>query len=323
MAPRLYRLVVVWDVVQPDPAAPPDLDALNEGCMRGIPPCAAFAGVRDQLRAAASRELPLLVVFAVPPAWAQAPVEGCDASAGAGAVRASALDAYRALVTAVRDAAAEVGADLRYASPWNEPNHPDFVAPQRARCSAAARSLAAAPYVRLARALRDELAGDADLVLGEAAGIVPRSARSTSVGELIRALPRGVVCSAPVWAQHAYVGGTNPVPAVTAALAAKRCPREHAVWITETGVGPAPEGLSAARAIESEAEGCRLLHRRLEGWYRNPDVTLAVQYTVREDDRFPTGLGTTDLSRPRAALAEWQAWGERDAPSDPPPAARC
>ena len=92
----------------------------------------------------------------------------------------------------------------------------------------------------------------------------------------------------------------------------RRCPRAHAIWITETGVGPAPGGLSLARGITSEAQGCRLLHRRLRDWHADPRVTVAVQYTMREDDLFPTGLVTTDLARARPALREWQAWGARE-----------
>ena len=99
---------------------------------------------------------------------------------------------------------------------------------------------------------------------------------------------------------------------VTTALAERRCPREHAIWITETGVGPAPGGFSIARGITSERQGCRLLHQRLRQWYADPRVTLAAQYTMREDDLFPTGLVTTDLTRARPALQEWQAWGARE-----------
>ena len=40
-------------------------------------------------------------------------------------------------------------------------------------------------------------------------------------------------------------------------------------------------------------------------------MTVAAQYTMREDDLFPTGLVTTDLARSRPALREWQAWGAR------------
>jgi hypothetical protein len=32
---------------------------------------------------------------------------------------------------------------------------------------------------------------------------------------------------------------------------------------------------------------------------------------------------STDLTRGRPALAEWQAWGARADPADPPPGAAC
>jgi hypothetical protein len=331
--PAVFRLVVPWSAVQPRPAADPDLALLSGGCMRDKGPCAAFAGVRDQLRALASRQAGsrgwqgLLVITGMPP-WAARDVPGCrrGASAIAGHVRPVALRAYRQLIADVLTVAFSEGATIRYVSPWNEPNHPYFLAPQRADCSAASPSLAAAPYAALASAARAELAefpGDQELVLGETAGFVEPTASATSVPELIRGLPRRLVCAAPVWAQHAYVGGTDPIPAVTAALDARRCPRRHAIWITETGVGPAPGGLSLARGITSERQGCRLLHERLLAWDRNPRVTVAIQYTFREDDLFPTGLVTTDLARARPALREWQAWGRRRSPDAPPPKPTC
>jgi hypothetical protein len=226
----------------------------------------------------------------------------------------------------VIEVAESEGAELRYFTPWNEPNHPYFLSPQRKACDALAPSRAVAPYARLARALRAELAehgGDRRLVLGEMAGIREPSSRATAIGEMIGGLPRELVCAAPVWSQHAYIGGTDPVATVTEALAARDCPREHAIWITETGVGPAPGGFSIARGITSEAQGCRLLHRRLRQWYANPRVTVAAQYTLREDDLFPTGLVTTDLARARPALREWQAWGAREDPGGRPPASTC
>jgi hypothetical protein len=325
--PQLYRLLVVWDVVQPTAGAPPNLDAPNGGCMRAIPPCAPYAGVRDQLRALASRQREggwqALVTFTATPDWAAAPATGCRESAGAGAPDAAALPAYRRLVAAVLSAAREIGADVRYVSPWNEPNQPYFLAPQRASCAAAAPSRVPAPYAALARAVRGELGRGQELVLGETAGILDRTPRSTAVGELIGALPRELVCAAPVWAQHAYIGGTDPVPAVRRALAAHGCQRRHAIWITETGVGPAPESLAAAPGVAGGRRGCRMLHRQLMAWHADPQVTVAAQYTMREDDRFPTGLVTTDLTRPRRALPEWLAWGTRPDPAAPPPARSC
>ena len=58
-------------------------------------------------------------------------------------------------------------------------------------------------------------------------------------------------------------------------------------------------------------------------WYDDPRVTIAFQYTVREDDKFPTGLVSTDLTTDRPALKEWTAWGGRRAPTDPPPPSTC
>jgi hypothetical protein len=327
MRPRIYRLVVEWNTVQPSADAPPDLTLPDAGCMRDKQPCAPYAGLSDQLRALASRQREdpgawqALVVFAGAPDWAADPPAGCREEAGTGAPRD--LGGYRALVRAVIALADEAGAELRYFTPWNEPNHPYALAPQRAACDRGAPSQAIAPYARVARALRAELGDDRRLVLGEMAGILEPTARATSLPEMIRGLPRELVCAAPVWSQHAYIGGTDPVATVARELARRRCPHEHALWITETGVGPAPGGFSIARGITSERQGCRLLHRRLRAWYRDPRVTLAAQYTMREDDLFPTGLVTTDLARRRPALGEWQAWGTRAAPADPPPPSTC
>ncbi len=296
--------------------------------MRDKQPCAPYDGVLDQLRALAARQREggwqALVVFTGTPEWAAVRPHGCPGEEGGGRAPRD-LRAYRELVSAVLDLADAEGAELRYFTPWNEPNHPYFIAPQRKACDALSPSRAVAPYARLARALRAELAehgGDHRLVLGEMAGIREPTRRATAIGEMIGGLPRELVCAAPVWSQHAYIGGTDPVATVTAALAARRCPREHAIWITETGVGPAPGGFSLARGITGEAQGCRLLHRRLRAWRADPRVTVAAQYTMREDDLFPTGLVTTDLARARPALREWQAWGAR-APGAPPPRSTC
>jgi hypothetical protein len=323
--PAVYRVIVPWAASQPDPAQPPALDVPSSGCMRDKPPCAGYANLRGQLQAVATRGWQVMVVVTGMPKWAAAPIVGCDRSTSSTAAgpRAAALPAYRRLIAQVLAMAREEGANVRYVSPWNEPNHPYFLAPQRAACDAASPSLAAKPYAQLARAAAAELSGDQQLVLGETAGILEPTSRATSVPELIRALPRRLVCSARVWSQHAYIGGTDPVATVTRALDSRRCPRRHAIWITETGVGPAPGGLSLARGITSERQGCRLLHRRLVDWYENRRVTLAVQYTFREDDLFPTGLVTTDLRRARPALREWQAWGARPTPASPPPANGC
>jgi hypothetical protein len=328
MNPVLYRVMVPWSLVQPERDKPPDFTTLDNGCVRDKGPCASFAGLRDQLRALAARGWQGMIVLAGLPDWAVAHVPGCrrGASPVAGFPREDALPAYRTLIADVLALAHDEGADVRYVSPYNEPNHPYSLAPQRTRCDPSAPSLAARGYAPLARAAREALAdapGDQQLVLGETAGFREPTARATGVPEMIRALPRSVVCSAHVWSQHAYIGGTDPVAVVEKALDARGCPQRYAIWITETGVGPAPGGFSLARGITSERQGCRLLHRRLVDWYEDPRVTLAVQYTFREDDQFPTGLVTTDLKRARPALGEWQAWGARPAPAASPPSNGC
>jgi hypothetical protein len=157
-------------------------------------------------------------------------------------------------------------------------------------------------------------------VIGETAGYVRPGRYASSVPEFIAGLPQDVVCSSGVYTQHAYVGGPDPVSAIAAALKKRGCPQQHTIWITETGVGPAPKEYSG---IVDPSSGCRALHDRLVSWWENPLVTVAFQYTVREDDKFPTGLVSTDLTTTRPALAEWLAWGGGRDRAAPPPAAAC
>jgi hypothetical protein len=292
--------------------------------------------VRDQLRALASRQRSgpgawqALVVITDTPAWAAAPPSGCRRGAvgTVGApVRPEALPAYEKMVIDVLAEARRIGADLRYWTPWNEPNLAYFLAPQRSTCQADAPSTAAAAYVPLARALQRALAaapGEQELALAELAGIVKPTSRRTTVARFVAALPQDLVCAAAVWTQHAYVGGPDPVDELARAVRSRGCPGPlPPVWITETGVGAVDSALAAARGITSEQQGCRRLHDRLDAWWRDPRVTAAFQYTFREDNLFPTGLVSTDLTQARPTLSEWQAWGERASPSAPPPLDAC
>ena len=86
------------------------------------------------------------------------------------------------------DAAAEEGADLPYWSPWNEPNHPAFISPQRPECDPAVASTAPAAYTQLARTMQQALVdapGDQELVLGETAGLLKDTRYVTSVPDFI------------------------------------------------------------------------------------------------------------------------------------------
>jgi hypothetical protein len=331
--PALYRLVIDWPSIQPRRRRRANLETINAGCVRAVGPCAAYLGVREQLEALASRQAQGgwegVAVITGTPDWAGERRAGClEGSGGARARPLSrrGLAAYRRLVRDVLAAAAEAGASLPWWSPWNEPNHPYFLAPQRTSCSGAAPSLAAGEYTRIARALNAALAaapGEQRYVLGELAGLHLRSPKSTTIVEFIAALPRDLVCGTPVWSQHGYLEGRDQLADIEAALSAKGCGRRHAVWMTETGVGLARTGRGRGG---DESLSCRRMHAQLRRWYRDARVTAAFQYTMREDNLFPTGLVTTDLTAAYPVLETWQAWGMTNRPTPtaaPPPAPDC
>jgi hypothetical protein len=325
--------VLDWPSLQPEAGAPPNLEIPNGGCLRDVQPCGPWAGVRDQLRAAASRQkatgMQVLVVISGTPAWAARPASGCERAGiepRSRTPRPDALPAYRRLVTDTLAAAAQEGVRLRYWSAWNEPNHPYFISPQRDRCSASAPSAAVGPYVELARALNAALAeapGEQEYVLGELAGLMTRKPRNTGVEEFARALPDDLVCGAKAWAQHGYVGGRDPVDGAAHGLRSHGCARAPEIWITETGVGGPRRGRDRATGAAAQHTACLAMRRRLVRWYEDPRVTAAFQYTLREDDRFPTGLVDTGLTRAYPVLREWQAWGRRATPQAPPPRSTC
>ena len=236
--PAFFRLVIDWRSIQPTADQPANLDAPHTGCVRDVGPCLEFGGVRELLKALASRQAEggweTLVVITDTPDWAAAPAGGCEretTQARNRPPRADALGAYRQLVADLLAAATQQGAALRYWSPWNEPNLPPFISPQRAACDTASPSLAPAVYAQIAEAMigaLDDAPGDQQLVIGETAGILKSTKLVTSVPEFIAGLPENIVCASTVYTQHAYVGGPDPVDAVADALAKRNCPhRAH------------------------------------------------------------------------------------------------
>ncbi len=326
MRPSYYRLVVDWPSVVNGFAQP------QGGCMRAIPPCAGWSGLQDQLAAIASAQRThpgrfqvMLVVSGTPDPLAR-PGRGCER---AGVQRRSrpptkaGLGAYGVLIDRIQDAADAAGAKIRYWSPWNEPNHPFFISPQRASCSASAESLAVKPYVDFTRVMKRRLRKGQELVLGETAGLLQRKSSYTHIQEFIRELPRDVVCSAQVYGQHGYVGGPDPVDEVDRALARHDCPRKHEIWMTETGAGAPRSGEDRKQTRAALRRACRNIRKRLLRWHEDPRVTAAFQYTLREDDRFPTGLVTVDLAEAYPALDEWVAWGGEREPVEAAPPSTC
>jgi hypothetical protein len=336
MRPRYYRLAADWAGVSSEDGREFDFEKPNGGCMRDVEPCAGFAGVRGQLEALAEAQkkyegsFEVLVVLTGTPEVFAAPPAGCERGGTQPRSRPprdeQAYAVYGKLITRLFDLAREVGVELRYWSPWNEPNHPFFISPQRTRCKSSAPSAAVEPYVRFARTLQKELAnedGDQTMVLGEFAGLLERKSGYTRGQEFVAELPKDLVCAAPIFSQHGYVGGPDPVEKLAAALARHGCPDAHEIWMTETGAGRPRRGEERDRSEKSLLRSCRSIAKRLRAWYEDPRVTAAFQYTLREDDRFPTGLVSTELDDAYPALKEWQAWGGDRDPADPAPKTAC
>jgi hypothetical protein len=245
------------------------------------------------------------------PDWAARPPAGCELANVTPFARAPRPAPYRALIRSLRELAHTERVDLPYWSPWNEPNLPSFLNPQRASCGARTPTLAAGRYARLADVLAAQVGLD-HVVLGEASGIEAHT-HATGADELAAALPDALVCGAAAWTQHAYV--TSPIDAgrrikavpldqnaqvvgdVERALAGHHCDHTVPVWITETGAGDRP-GACAAMAAQ------------LRAWQADPQIRAAFQYTLRDDPLFPVGLVDAQLTGLRPAYEAWRTLGK-------------
>jgi hypothetical protein len=338
LQPAFLRVPVFWSQLQPGVLDPPAVDGPADGCLRGTPPCAPYRGLREELEAIASlqhdappgRAPQVEVVVSGVPDWAAVPASGCersDAGPVSRPITPAGLAAYRGLLARLVALGRQTGASLRFWSPWNEPNHPAFISPQRATCDAAAPTRAAAVYAQLVRAAREALdaaPGDQRLVLGEMAGTTTPSPRRSTVQELVAALPDDVACASRLWAQHDYAqvapdpAKPDPVTTLEQALDARPCTRGAHVWVTETGVGGAQPGGERPTDPAALRAGCRAQDAALRRWAADPRVDAALQYTFREDTAYPVGLADAALTRLYPTYDLWRAWGAR-APSDPPP----
>lgn len=322
--PDYLRVVVDWATLQPTASHPPSLAGSADGCERGVGPCAAYAGLKDLFAAIASNRglTPVVVIYGAP-AWATQPIPGCEPKGtppSADALAAAGLPAYRALISRLLELARGVGLELPWWSPWNEPNHPDFIRPQRARCAPGSPALAPAVYTRLARSMQTALAADGHphrLVLGDLAGFVRPTPVAAGGGEFVGALPKDLVCSAGAWAVHYGLApaarAEATVAALERALAHRACPAgPPPIWVTEAG---AP--------TDAPASSCRDLAGLLAHWNADRHVDAVFQYTFRQDPLFRLGLVDTGLTRVYPAYAVWRAWGARAAgdPAPPPAAA--
>jgi len=333
LRPRYVRLVVDWFRVGAAPSGRPDLTLPQNGCVRDVPPCADFAGFRDQLRAVREQQRAgggweAVVVIAWTPAWASLPASGCErpgASARARPITKEGVVAYRRLLRELVRLGRAEGVPLRWWSPFNEANHAGFVSPQRDVCDAAAPSRAPGIYARFARAAREELraaGGDRRLVLGELAGQSGATPRGTGVAEFVAALPDDVACAGAVWAQHQYVrpdgAQHDAVAELERALDARPCTAGRPVWVTETGVGGVRPG--GARDVSDPAlrAQCRAQHEQLLRWDADDRVTAVFQYTLRDDPLYQVALFDSGLTRAWPVYDVWRAWAQT-LPQAPPP----
>jgi hypothetical protein len=282
------------------------------------------------LRALAARQeadggWEVVVVLAGVPEWAARPPSGCErptASARARPFSEAGRAAYKRLVRDLWEVGQREGVELRWWSPWNEPNHPAFVSPQRMACDPGAPAESPRVYADIVRLAAEALEGTgAQLVLGELAGFRRATPRGAGVGEFVRALPDDVACAAAVWAQHEYASpdderaapfARDAVAEVRAALDERPCTRGLPIWVTETGVGGARAGDDRATRARDLARQCAAQAARLERWAADPRVTAVFQYLFREDRVYPVGLADPGLQVLYPTHALWLAWARAE-----------
>jgi hypothetical protein len=328
LAPAYLRLLVDWAALQPRADRPPNLSGPVSGCSRSVGPCAPYPGLKGELEAIASEQRArrrhggigpeVLVDVLGVPRWAAAPASGCEpqgAPSVGGALAPAALPGYRALIAGLVSLAATEGVALRWWSPWNEPNNPVFLSPQRERCEAASRPVSPAVYAQLARAMAAELRADdptASIVLGELDGLTADSTHAVSVQSFVAALPAEVACLGSVWSVHAYAaygpgaGTAEPVAALEDALRGRGgCSADAPVWVTEAGAGAPRPGAPVGVAAAQQLEGCRALAAQLRRWFADPRVGAVFQYSFRDDPAFPVGLVSDDLRALHPVYGLW------------------
>jgi hypothetical protein len=316
--PGYARVFVDWDRIQPDPSRPADLAHPVDGCARGTPPCLSYGGLRATLGEIARLQRAhggwqvLMVIYGVP-RWAARTPSGCErpgTTAFSRPITAAGLVAYRRLIGQILALGRRVGVGLRWWAPWNEPDHPAFISPQRAGCGPASTLVAAEVYAQLVRAASVQLAADAtphELVLGELAGFTQPSAYATTAAQFVASLPSDVACSGAVWSVHQYArpsppGGEDPVAALERALDARACTRGKHVWVDEAGAGNLPGDTDPSRT-----QSCAVLAADAAIWAADPRIDVAMQYTARDDPFFPVGLADARLTHLWPSYGVWSA----------------
>lgn len=323
LQPRYVRVLVPWERIQPRAGRKPNWDAPPFGCPVRRPDCDGPRSVRAQLQAIKRRQdadgggWNVVVVPFFTPSWAVAATgrPGCQKPDAPARAQMPRLAAYRTFLRGLQGLGDKIGIELAYWMPWNEPNHPSFLNPQRATCDVTADATAPALYARLVRAMRAELRDDQQLVLGSLAGLEAPRVHAASAAEFAGALPRDVACLDAPFAQHLYVGRHGSATSTTraarlivddldSALRARGCSKQ--LWISETGTFD---------------RSCATMADALSLWARDPRVDAAFQYTFRDAPDFPVGLVSTSLRVTYRSYRAWYAFATARGSS--PPARPC
>jgi hypothetical protein len=271
----------------------------------------------------------VLDVFGTPP-WAARAAGGCELDKTqpfSRPVNAAGLAGYRALIRSLLALGAREGVALSWWAPWNEPNDPVFVSPQRSSCSPDAQPLAAVVYAQLAQAMAGELSaagGVHHLLLGELSAFQSDSPHRTSIASFVAALPESVICLGETWSIHDYAARAEPELELTAVLeraldARGACGRRARIWVTEAGAGATHPGRARASTVQDERAGCTALAAQLQRWVADPRIDAVMQYSFREDPAFPVGLTSADLSHVYPAYRLWLAYTRASARGQVPP----
>jgi hypothetical protein len=328
LAPNYIRVLVPWERAQPSAGRRPNWDTPPGGCPRDEPYCEDVISLRVQLRAIKRMQAlqggwKILAVPYFTPPWAASKFTGCQKARHRHArSQLPRIGPYRRFLRALNALADKTGVTIDYITPWNEPNHPGFLQPQRATCDRSSKAISPLAYARLVRAANQELRDGQTLVVGSLAGLEVPRVYGAGAAEFIRGLPRDVVCVDGPFAQHAYIGepgrrGNQPprvstasapqtalLDDVFAALDAKHCTEPKHLWIAETGT------------FDHRCEG---MFAALKSWARNDRIDAAFQYTFREARAFPVGLVSTSLLETYDSYRAWGAFagGPEEIPDNP------
>jgi hypothetical protein len=340
LRPDRFRLVVDWSALQPDPGTPADLAQPRDGCLRGLPPCAPYAGIRDLLRAVAARQAQdggwdVVVVLVGVPDWAARPPGGCERPRAVPRSRplsARGREGYRRLIADLLELGRAEGVDLTWWSPWNEPNHPAFVSPQRPACDPASPPASPARYAELVRLAAQALDGTGSrLVLGELAGFRRPTARGTGWGscpplpdDVAARRPPGPSTSTP----RPSTSRPRRSPATPCARSRRRstsarAPASCRSGSRRPGVGADRPGDERPGSAAALARQCAAQAARLERWSADPRVAAAFQYLFREDTAYPVGLADPRLQVLYPTHALWLAWARAEGDAVPARPAGC